>query len=220
MPTIYSEGYSAIWEMWDENGEFERIRPHLTPLECGIIFDGIPEGAISRKVGLIWGIPANTAVGETSLPPVRLRLGVFAQRLILPIQAPYCLRWLMNSRGVRSDRPCTRCRSEEPGVVRVERKPTPPQALPPGFAPNVILRPPEAAEESGGVWSTDTSTPLQTLRFAQGDRRWAISSARLFPRKVGVRACTASVPSTQHRGELAEVVTDCGRVLAAKRGAD
>ena len=27
------------------------------PLECGIIFDGIPEGAISRKVGLIWGIP-------------------------------------------------------------------------------------------------------------------------------------------------------------------
>ena len=23
-------------------------------------FDGIPEGAISRKVGLIWGIPANT----------------------------------------------------------------------------------------------------------------------------------------------------------------
>ena len=43
-----------------ENGEFERIRPHLTPLECGIIFDGIPEGAISRKVGLIWGIPAYT----------------------------------------------------------------------------------------------------------------------------------------------------------------
>ena len=42
-----------------ENGEFERIRPHWTPLECGIIFDGIPEGAISRKVGLIWGIPAN-----------------------------------------------------------------------------------------------------------------------------------------------------------------
>ena len=40
-----------------ENGEFERIRPHLTPLECGIIFDGIPEGAISRKVGLIWGNP-------------------------------------------------------------------------------------------------------------------------------------------------------------------
>jgi hypothetical protein len=27
-------------------------------LECGIIFDGIPEGAIPRKVGLIWGIPA------------------------------------------------------------------------------------------------------------------------------------------------------------------
>ena len=30
------------------------------PLECGIIFDGISEGAISRKVGLIWGIPAKT----------------------------------------------------------------------------------------------------------------------------------------------------------------
>ena len=30
------------------------------PLECGIIFDGIPEGAISRKVGLIWGIPVYT----------------------------------------------------------------------------------------------------------------------------------------------------------------
>ena len=29
------------------------------PLECGIIFDGIPEGAIPRKVGLIWGIPAD-----------------------------------------------------------------------------------------------------------------------------------------------------------------
>ena len=26
-------------------------------MECGIIIDGIPEGAISRKVGLIWGIP-------------------------------------------------------------------------------------------------------------------------------------------------------------------
>ena len=33
----------------------------MTPLECGIIFDGIPEGAISRKVGLIWGIPDNMA---------------------------------------------------------------------------------------------------------------------------------------------------------------
>ena len=46
-----------------ENGEFERIRPHLTPLEYGIIFDGIPEGAISRKVGLIWGIPVNKIPG-------------------------------------------------------------------------------------------------------------------------------------------------------------
>ena len=48
-----------------ENGEFERIRPHLTPLECGIIFDGIPEGAISRKVGLIWGIPVETSMLKT-----------------------------------------------------------------------------------------------------------------------------------------------------------
>ena len=29
----------------------------MTPLECGIIFGGIPAGAISRKGGLIWGIP-------------------------------------------------------------------------------------------------------------------------------------------------------------------
>ena len=50
-----------------ENGEFERIRPHLTPLECGIIFDGIPEGAISRKVGLIWGIPVYTPTGAGTL---------------------------------------------------------------------------------------------------------------------------------------------------------
>ena len=40
--------------------ESGRIRPHLTPLECGIIFGGIPAGAISRKGGLIWGIPANS----------------------------------------------------------------------------------------------------------------------------------------------------------------
>ena len=33
----------------------------MTPLECGIMFDGIPEGAISRKVGLIWGIPARVS---------------------------------------------------------------------------------------------------------------------------------------------------------------
>jgi hypothetical protein len=34
-------------------------------LECGIIVGGIPEGTMSRKVGLIWGIPVycgNTAV--------------------------------------------------------------------------------------------------------------------------------------------------------------
>ena len=35
------------------------------PLECGIIFDGIPEGAIPRKVGLIWGIPAEMTTGST-----------------------------------------------------------------------------------------------------------------------------------------------------------
>ena len=37
------------------------------PLECGIIFDGIPEGAISRKVGLIWGIPVSTSDQSTSI---------------------------------------------------------------------------------------------------------------------------------------------------------
>ena len=36
----------------------------MTPLECGIIFDGIPEGAISRKVGLIWGIPVKRRVSQ------------------------------------------------------------------------------------------------------------------------------------------------------------
>ena len=54
-------GLAGRWLLY-ENGEFERIRPHLMPLECGIIFDGIPEGAISRKVGLIWGIPAKVFI--------------------------------------------------------------------------------------------------------------------------------------------------------------
>ena len=40
----------------------------MPPLECGIIIDGIPEGAISRKVGLIWGIPAETISLEVELP--------------------------------------------------------------------------------------------------------------------------------------------------------
>ena len=43
--------------------ESGRIRPHLTPLECGIIFGGIPAGAISRKGGLIWGIPVKGRYG-------------------------------------------------------------------------------------------------------------------------------------------------------------
>ena len=41
--------------------ESGRIRPHLTLLECGIMFGGILAGAISRKGGLIWGIPARMA---------------------------------------------------------------------------------------------------------------------------------------------------------------
>jgi len=41
------------------------IRPHLTPLEYGIIFGGIPTGAISRKIGLIWGIPVSMSSNGT-----------------------------------------------------------------------------------------------------------------------------------------------------------
>ena len=44
----------------------------MTPLECGIIFDGIPEGAISRKVGLIWGIPAKTALAQPEDPEEKM----------------------------------------------------------------------------------------------------------------------------------------------------
>ena len=39
---------------WKE--EFERIRTHLTPLECEIIVGSIPAGAISRKGGSIRGM--------------------------------------------------------------------------------------------------------------------------------------------------------------------
>jgi hypothetical protein len=53
-----------------ESGESERIRPHLTPLECGIIVGGIPEGAIFRKVGLIWGIPVQVSC-SSSFPEQR-----------------------------------------------------------------------------------------------------------------------------------------------------
>ena len=48
--------------------ESGRIRPHLTPLECGIIFGGIPAGAISRKGGLIWGIPVKIYPDLDPLP--------------------------------------------------------------------------------------------------------------------------------------------------------
>ena len=49
-------------EQWllHENGGFERIRMHLTSLGLVIIFQGNPEGTISGKVGLIWGIPVKT----------------------------------------------------------------------------------------------------------------------------------------------------------------
>ena len=46
---------------WKE--EFERIRTHLTPLECEIIVGSIPAGAISRKGGSIWGM-------RITLPPI------------------------------------------------------------------------------------------------------------------------------------------------------
>ncbi|MDA1220344.1 MAG: hypothetical protein O2909_13095 [Chloroflexi bacterium] len=39
----------------------------MTSLECGITVGGIPEGAIARKVSLIWEIPVNwiTAAGAS-----------------------------------------------------------------------------------------------------------------------------------------------------------
>ena len=49
----------------------------MTPLECGIIFDGIPEGAISRKVGLIWGIPVK---GTSPDDPMFLQIYDVADR--------------------------------------------------------------------------------------------------------------------------------------------
>ena len=52
----------AVQWLPHENGEFERIRPHLTLLGFVIIVQGNPEGAISRKVGLIWGIPVKNAL--------------------------------------------------------------------------------------------------------------------------------------------------------------
>ena len=50
------------------------------PLECGIIFDGIPEGAIPRKVGLIWGIPVQTRLIKTGG-----RLVLHARRLVFQL---------------------------------------------------------------------------------------------------------------------------------------
>ena len=41
------------------SGEFERIRPQWTSLGLVIIVRGHLVGAISGKVGLIWGIPGN-----------------------------------------------------------------------------------------------------------------------------------------------------------------
>ena len=46
------------------------------PLECGIIFDGIPEGAISRKVGLIWGIPVTMVLSIAELEVVARALEI------------------------------------------------------------------------------------------------------------------------------------------------
>ena len=61
---FYAWQYSGCPMKAGTLSESGRIRPHLTPLECGIIFGGIPEGAISRKVGLIWGIPAKTSLTQ------------------------------------------------------------------------------------------------------------------------------------------------------------
>jgi hypothetical protein len=47
----------------------------LTPLKCGIIFGGIPAGAISRKGGLIWGIPDYPSDPEWVFSCYRRRLG-------------------------------------------------------------------------------------------------------------------------------------------------
>ena len=46
----------------------------MTLLECGIIFGGIPAGAISRKGGLIWGIPAKYYNGGLSYKITRARI--------------------------------------------------------------------------------------------------------------------------------------------------
>ena len=60
------------------------------PLECGIIFDGIPEGAISRKVGLIWGIPAQSLAKERMVPSQGERGVVATMEDLLDLHAePY-----------------------------------------------------------------------------------------------------------------------------------
>ena len=69
--------------------ESGRIRPHLTPLECGIIFGGIPAGAISRKGGLIWGIP----VGAKDLASKWVEM-----TLILVLAFLLCVRYRPASR--------------------------------------------------------------------------------------------------------------------------
>ncbi len=50
----------------------------MTLLECGIIFGGIPAGAISRKGGLIWGIPDQIITGnpDTVIRKLKVALDV------------------------------------------------------------------------------------------------------------------------------------------------
>ena len=45
-------------------------------MECGIIIDGIPEGAISRKVGLIWGIPGQIPSKQLEYLHSRIRRAI------------------------------------------------------------------------------------------------------------------------------------------------
>ena len=67
---FYAWQYSGCPMKAGNLSESDRIRPHLTLLECGIIFGGIPAGAISRKGGLIWGILGSACFcGAPGSPP-------------------------------------------------------------------------------------------------------------------------------------------------------